>query len=403
MTAARSARKKSSAKNNKLLATDSFVDSLSGITLLGELIGWEMGEGTKTHPEVVEALKSSELDERVAKELLPRFAFSRAAKKLADERLIDIVNEDGDEIKFQITKRLNSGDELTFERETFLHLNKTTGRIECDSEQLKERAQTALDKAIVDRTTSDITKIVQRLFDNHADLMPFFKKKGGVYIVPIEHTTFVSKISAFLTKMGGVIKRVPIPSGTALGDRTMQETVEEYLDSLMMEHDSSIEEFGLDTRPDTLEKTAAKIKSTRTKIEAYAHYLTERKEVLLKKVEDATAKLVKRVEEISKERETRPASETTGTRGYIFGWSVTAVLRWMGKAKWSSKQARKVLNAHGCADISDATISAQLPAGRKGLRGDPAKLTPEQAAQLEAARDGEVVEQEEKSETKEEE
>ncbi len=73
------------------------------------------------------------------------------------------------------------------------------------------------------------------------------------------------------------------------------------------------------------------------------------------------------------------------TRAQIFGYPVTAVLRWMGVEGWSFADARAAINAFGAGGISDTTIRIQLPAGRKGDRGAPAPITKQQAAELKAA------------------
>ncbi len=68
----------------------------------------------------------------------------------------------------------------------------------------------------------------------------------------------------------------------------------------------------------------------------------------------------------------------------VLGHPATAVIRWMGAHGWSFGRCKTALVAVG-AGVADATIRTQLRAGRKGLRGATASLTPEQAAVLEAA------------------
>ncbi len=70
----------------------------------------------------------------------------------------------------------------------------------------------------------------------------------------------------------------------------------------------------------------------------------------------------------------------------LFGFPVTAVLRWMGKEGWTFHDARKVLDAYDLQEVADGTIRTQLGCGKRGERGEPAPLTPEQVKQLEEAR-----------------
>lgn len=80
-----------------------------------------------------------------------------------------------------------------------------------------------------------------------------------------------------------------------------------------------------------------------------------------------------------------PAAQRAGAKGgryEVFGFPVTAVLRWMGKNDWKVKQARCVLDKMGLQAVATPTLQAQIGAGRNGQRGDPAALTPAQVKQL---------------------
>lgn len=68
-------------------------------------------------------------------------------------------------------------------------------------------------------------------------------------------------------------------------------------------------------------------------------------------------------------------------RTTIFGHPVTAVLRWMGKQGWTFDHAARAVSSFG-ADIAGGTIKIQLKAGRKGERGEPAAITPDQEKEL---------------------
>lgn len=74
--------------------------------------------------------------------------------------------------------------------------------------------------------------------------------------------------------------------------------------------------------------------------------------------------------------------ERGGKRYTLFGHPVTAVLRWMGTDAWTVEQSRAALTAMGIEDVADATLTAQLRAGRKGERGPAAELTEDQINQL---------------------
>lgn len=102
-----------------------------------------------------------------------------------------------------------------------------------------------------------------------------------------------------------------------------------------------------------------------------------------------TAKVVKEqgvprnVKSLPKGQSDKPARKVC--RAEIFGYSVTAVLRWMGLNNWTFEDAGVACATLGAGGISDTTIRIQLAAGKKGERGEPAPLTKAQAKQLKQA------------------
>lgn len=311
MTTARQTRRSASiaAKKNEIS------NQLKGMTLLGEIITWSPGRGVShIHKDVVTALTKANLDGDTARVILPKQAFSRASRILADERLIDVVREENDLILFQFTKRAMKNEEWVFTKETLLTMNKNTGKVTCPNKSIQEKAQAELDRCIESRTASDISNIVQRLFSDQTDLFPI-REQGGAYFVPISHSTFTNKVEEFLRNLGGNMGRFPIPSGTATGDRSVKEAVASGLTAMVQEYEDAISNFGLDTRESTLQAAVDRVKNTKVKIEAYAHYLGDRKKKLEKELEEADEKLRKKIKQISADR-TDPTKvrETTSSK-----------------------------------------------------------------------------------------
>lgn len=354
----------------------------SGIELLGEVITWNAkGEAVHTFKSVVNALADSDLNKEEAKAILPKHAFTRAARKLTDDRVIDVLSEDPDVVTFQFTKKQMQSDEWKYSTETTLQLHKESGKVRCPIANLQEYAQKEVERCIEERTTSDITKIVQALFEANADLFPV-RDQGGVYFVPKAHTAFVDKIESFLVRLGGRISRFPVPAGIGSADKSVKASIAEALQTMIDEHKDATATFTLHTRKDTMEHAADRIKKTRVKVEAYAHYLNEERERLLKELEDADNHLRKQIEDFAAARpKDADGKETTVPRDKLWDFSVTAVIRWMGKERFSFEQCRTAL-AKQKITVADATIRAQLLAGRKGERGIPASLTAFQEKEL---------------------
>jgi hypothetical protein len=156
----------------------------AGTRLLGEVIAWACPGVSVTHSALVDALEGAGLDAGVARELAPRHAFSRACKKLSDQRIIRPVSEDASTVKFQFTQESRDGDKFEYTLETMLTLDKQTGSVSCELPGLATLAQEELDRCIAARTGGDITKVVQRLFERRADLFPI-RPQGGCYFCAI--------------------------------------------------------------------------------------------------------------------------------------------------------------------------------------------------------------------------
>ncbi len=271
---------------------------LLGSALLGEVISWNCPRLKVGHLDLIDALRSAGLEESVARELAPRHAFTRACKRLSEARIIRQVSEDAASITFQFTAEHKDGDRFEYDFETLLTLEKATGRVTCPLAGLATLAQEELDRCIAVRTGADVTRIVQRLFERQADLFPV-RDAGGVYFVPRQHVGFVDRIQRFLGGINGRLARFPVPAGTREGDRSVKEAVAEGLAALIVEHEQAIAGFGEDTRPDTLERAAERIKATRFKLQAYAEYLAEERGRLERNLAQAAQQLRLRVQQLS--------------------------------------------------------------------------------------------------------
>jgi hypothetical protein len=248
----------------------------AGTRLLGEVISWTCSGVAVTHPALLTALRDAGLDVNVARELAAKHAFTRACKKLCDRRIIRQVAEDETCVKFQFTQESRDGDRYEYALETMLTFDKRTGTVTCDLPGLATLAQEELDRATDARTGSDVTRVIQKLFDRHADLFPI-RPQGGCYFTPIRHTSFVDRVQAMLGRLNGQILRFPVPAGTAEGDRSVKDAVAAGLAALIDEHRKAVAQFGDDTREDTLKRAADKIRATQFKVAAYAEYLLDEK------------------------------------------------------------------------------------------------------------------------------
>ena len=272
----------------------------AGTRLLGEVIAWACPGVSVTHADLVRAIEDAGLDPGVARELAPRHAFSRACKKLSDQRIIRPVAEDQTTVTFQFTQESRSDDKFEYTLETMLSLDKQTGSVTCALPGLATLAQEELDRCIAVRTGGDVTRVVQKLFERRADLFPI-RPQGGTYFVADQHADFVNQIQDLLNRVGGRLRRCPVPAGTDEGDRSVTQAVADGLAAVVAEHRAAVAQFGSDTRSDTIERAAEKIRTTKFKLTAYAEYLSGERERLDRAVADAERELRAKVEQIAAE------------------------------------------------------------------------------------------------------
>ena len=208
------------------------------------------------------------------------------------------MSEDAATVKFQFTAESREGDRYEYRLETTLTLDKQTGAVTCELPGLATMAQEELDRCIAVRTGSDITKVVQRLFERQADLFPI-RPSGGTYFVPQRHADFITKTQDLLNRVGGRLLRFPVPAGLPEGERSVTQAVADGLAAVVAEHRAAVAQFGTDTRDDTLQRAAEKIRTTKFKLQTYAEYLSGERERLDRAVADAESELRAKVAEIA--------------------------------------------------------------------------------------------------------
>jgi hypothetical protein len=276
-----------------------------GTRLLGEVITWSCCGVRVRHSDLVAALREACLDESAARDLAPRHAFARACRTLSQRRIIRPVGEDARCIRFQFTSEQLEGGRFRYELEAVLSLDKATGAVSCDAPQLAALAQARLDECLACRTAGDITRLLQRLFERNADLFPI-RDRGGCYFCPAEHAAFLDKVDGLVGRLGGGLRRFPVPAGTAQGDRSVKEAVASGIASLIEEHRAAVAAFGSDTREATLQRAAERIRLVRHKVAAYAAYLQGERDRLERDLADAASELRHKVESLG--AEAAPAS-----------------------------------------------------------------------------------------------
>ena len=262
--------------------------------MLGEIITWKIQGVAISHADLVTGLNASDLDCDVAKELAPRNAFARSCSKLDTERIIRKVAEDHATITFQFTREALEEGKFSYHFESLLFLDKSSGTITSENLELQQLAKEEFSRRMEARTANDVTRLVQRLFERHADLFSI-RDQGGVYFVPEVHRDFIAKVETFVRNIGGSLQRFPIPAGSPQGDRAVQDAIAHGLQVIIDEHLEAVQKFGEDTRPDTLKRAEEKVRKTKLKIEGYSFYLDKKREDLEASLQQASELLKSRM------------------------------------------------------------------------------------------------------------
>ncbi|MCE5269503.1 MAG: hypothetical protein LLG00_16625 [Planctomycetaceae bacterium] len=285
--------------------------------LLGEVVTWDMGSVEVPFAQVQAALVAAGLPADSASELRAQTAFTRAVKELRQGRTIDRVTRDKTTgvITFQFTRKHldDTGLQIDFEYEALCHLDTEDGSITCDeSPSIQEHARLMFAHALAHRNTSDVTRLVQHMFQAHADLYPINPKKGVAYFVPEAHRDFAAKVEEFLRSLGGRLLRFPVPKGTSEGNAAVKASVEDGLRTLAGELEEAVEAWDEKTRESTFEKAIERWQRIKHKAEAYSEYLGDRQATLLAKLDEQKRRLTAKVAEITAAKDSASHGDATG-------------------------------------------------------------------------------------------
>lgn len=272
----------------------------------GELVWWDPVEEASLR-KVQEALRLAGFPDALARESLPRDAFSRAIKQLSDGRLIEPIDEaeTEDQLKFQFTRKALEEDaggdkKIDYSFETFLYLNKKNGDIKCDNARLKEKAEAEFDRCMGMRTPSHITALTKRIYMNDAKNRPSelrlfpMRSAGGLYFVPELVVDVNERVDKFRRYLGGSLLRIPLiktwvgADGERVHAKGSDEIVSDAMmggiESVVVELEREIGKFDDDTKPASMEHKAERIKVLMHKVESMAEYFGDKKEKTLERL-----------------------------------------------------------------------------------------------------------------------
>jgi len=232
---------------------------------IGEIVSWTSPKSVHIN-DLRKAMEKAGLDPDDAKDMKPANAFRRAIHDLEQNRVIrQTLNADG-KIHFQFTKEVLSGGEFHYSKEASLSVDKSTGFVNCNDVALRIHAQSLLNEQAKTRTASDVTRIIQRLFDNGGDLFPL-RDAGGVYFVPEIHTAICDCVEMLMKRIGGHFRRWEMNSSPRNNENAAV-AIRDAITGMIKEYQKYADTLSSDD-PKVLAKGMKKIKLIRTKLDVY--------------------------------------------------------------------------------------------------------------------------------------
>ncbi len=235
---------------------------------LGEIVSWQPPKVVR-FLDLKAALGVAGLDEALAREMLPRNAFSRAAKSLAEHRIIRQVSEDEKQIIFQFTQEHLSDGKYEYSYETKLYLGKENGSVVCpDHPELAPLAMQLIQNEMEVRKTMDVSRLIQRIFDQHsADLVPI-RSQGGVYFVVESQQELIESVDVLLKTIGGHLRRFRITPDSATTAQSVARSMHEYMLTLLSDFEKTCGDINRDSAPHVLQRRALRVIELRGKLDA---------------------------------------------------------------------------------------------------------------------------------------
>lgn len=272
------------------------------LDILGYICWWNVREIYLSRDALITALKAAGLDEKYAREHNYRSALIRALRSLEENKFIRAVHEDRVNIVFQFTAEVKVEDPLnpslqynpevtvTVDKEAygmfndfFQAITKVTDlktKVESDkSADIRTQIATAFEVAKDTYKSSDITRYIQRIFEDNADIVSL-RQQGSVYFVPVLYQEIIDKVSALVNQLGGFceFQAVPIPDVSSarkmVGDSFAEEVATELAG--MDKEINDLKEKGKDMTEKWVDHRLAIIGKIKKRIDMYAEVLGDK-------------------------------------------------------------------------------------------------------------------------------
>jgi hypothetical protein len=215
------------------------------------------------------------LSEDLAREILPQHAFKRACKSLSKNRVIDVVEENKDEIKFQFTTKEVSAGYAAFHYEQVVTVNKSSGCVYAGTTEFQNKAQQLLDHEMAIRHGGDVTRLVHKIFDSHGGDLIKIRPQGGAYFVPQTHAHLVNNLAVLMSHIGGVLVSYEIGGDSPTTRESVAQNMYDHFKTLLRDFGASCEALTTESSDEAKLRREQDLLLIRTKLEAYKDLMSQ--------------------------------------------------------------------------------------------------------------------------------
>lgn len=272
---------------NKSQLVSQFTEGAKTLDIVGYVCWWTVRQVDIVREQLIALLKQCGIDEKFARSHNYRAAFIRSLRELEENRIIRPVEEHSGAMVYQFTSETHVDEEevkLKYDPETLVTIDKGVYRKTQDisqaitgREDIRQKLVDLFEEKKDKYHSSDITRLIQRIFSEKADIVSL-RDTGGVYYVPTEFESVLASVSQLVNSIGNSsFEFFPLPDVEACRNavasavdnemRVDLEKMEEEM-KLVEAGDKEVTERWRNHKIKTLEKIAKRI-------ERYNEVLTE--------------------------------------------------------------------------------------------------------------------------------
>ena len=276
---------------------------------LGDVASWKV-PAEVTLKELRRGLVSAGLDEGLASDMAPRNALRRALREMSKNRVIRKLQQNGEILTFQINQEKRENGHLEFPHEADVELNVTTGALSSTDGAIYAQARLLLDEHMEKRVTSDLTRLVQKVFDSRKAALIPIREQGGAYFVPDQHHDLIESCRTLLKAIGGNLRTFSVRLGSEDTSQSVAESMTDYLLGLIKEFNDKCEGVTGDSQKRVSTNRFSEIGDMKSKLNCYRGLLRGFADQIETSINDAEAALIAKLA-IRSEPATEPEAPAT--------------------------------------------------------------------------------------------